>query len=441
MSEIIFISSSGESLPIAWRMKSQGRDVSVYVHNPLYRKNYEGIFDNRIKINELRKKAKDADCVIFDIVRPNEGTPDDKAMLKSFGISAKSPSVFGPVADKLSSYTKVIGASEYTESLELDRDKGVEFARRAGIAVPYSEKFTDIQKAVDFLAKNLDKLWVIKPLNNDDLDMTYVEKFKGELITKLQNEYKDRLSDSPEFMLQEKINGTEISTEVWVYKGNITVMNHTFESKRLMNSNLGPSIGSQSNTVWVRKNQGLLTEQLNRAVKNLKDYTGPVDVNCIVPEDGIPYFLEWTMRMGWDALYCLLSLYKGSVTDFFMNNQKSGFNDGFASSERLSIPPYPYYTPKLLKKYAKDISITEDIELKNFWFQDVYYKNGLKCAGADGILGVAADKGNSIGSSYGRVYRLLDKMRVCSYKQYRTDGASQNEKRFNKLVNTGVKIK
>jgi len=159
MSDIIFISSSGESLPIAWRMQGEGVDVAVYIHNPLYRKNYKGIFDNRLKINQLKKEVRKTKLVCFDITRPNEGTPEDRALLKSFGVPVKSNGVFGPVADKIARTTRVLGASSFTENIELDRQAGSEFAAKVGLKVPETKEFSDTGKAVDFLSnKDRDKL-------------------------------------------------------------------------------------------------------------------------------------------------------------------------------------------------------------------------------------------------------------------------------------------
>ena len=430
--KIVFISNSGESLPIVWRMKREGAEVGIYIHNPRYRKNYNGIIP-KISFGELKKKLKKADIVIFDITHPNEKTKQDVALLKTFGLKAGLPSVFGPVADKLKKEHKVIGASALTEDLELDRHKGIELAEKMGFAIPEMQDFKRLKDGAKFLEGRKD-LWVFKPENNQDIDLTYVEKFPGELLTKIIEEYTVRIGDKCDFILQKKIDGTEVSTEVWTAGGPVH-FNQTIENKRLMDAELGPAIGSQSNTVRMKKDDnGVIVGPLTKMANHLKsNYTGPIDANCII-KGGVPYFLEWSPRFGWDALYCLLTLVKGKLADFFVNDFKVDFHDGYAASQRLSIPPYPYGTSNLRTMYAKDVSIIgrlEDYPL--FWGQDLYDDGGLKCAGADGILGVVAARGKTLEEAWGRVYNAIKKVKVCSYVQYRTDGLKQAREGFERL--------
>lgn len=429
--KIMFISNSGESLPIVWRMKREGADVGIYIHSPQYRSNYNGIIP-KISFGNLKKEIKKADIVIFDMSHPNERKKNDIALLRTFGLKTSSPSVFGPMADKLRKDHKVIGVSTLTEELELDRGKGMDLAEKMGFAIPETQVFKSLKDGAKFLEGRKD-LWVFKPENNQDLDLTYVEKFPGELNTKMLDEYSKRLPEKCDYILQKKIDGTEVSSEVWIARGPVS-FNQTIENKRLMNSDLGPAIGSQSNTVTIGVHESIVGP-LTKMASYLKSngYIGPCDANCIV-KGGVPYFLEWTPRFGWDALYCLLTLMKGKLTDFFTKDFKADYHEGFAASQRLSIPPYPYGTPQLRTLYAKDVSIMG--RLKDYpmlWSQDVYENNGLKCAGADGILGVVAARGKTLEEAWGRVSNAIKKVKVCSYAQYRTDGLNTARKRLEKL--------
>ena len=150
--------------------------------------------------------------------------------------------------------------------------------------------------------------------------------------------------------------------------------------------------------------------------------------------------MEFSPRFGYDAIYCLLTLIKGSLTEFFLNGFQTEFYDGFASSQRITIPPFPYADKELLNAMAKDILIKNKLE--DFWMEDVYMddKGNIRCAGSDGIIGVVAERGNSLGGSVGNVYRKIDKLKIGSYIQYRTDlGKSQN-KRMKQLQEWGFKI-
>lgn len=438
---IVFVSNSGESLPVAYRIQQAGGEAMIYIHNSRYRSNYEGLVD-RVSATKLPGKIKQADAVVFDIIRPNENTHADNLLLKIFKCSRQTPEVFGAVADKIKKKTLVIGASKETATWELDRNKGAQIAKQAGIAVPETHEFKALSEGAAFL-RGKQTHWVFKPHNNQDLDLTYMEKWPGELRSKLEGEYKDRLGDKLDFILQKVVEGIEISTEGWFDGERFVSFNHTIEDKKLMNSNLGPAIGSQGNTVWIKKDpHGLLVQELGKLVPYLKGYIGPIDVNCVVSEtDYKPYFLEWTVRQGYDALYCLLSLLSGKIEQFYTSKFHSDFTDGYASSQRITIPPFPYNEPSLLKEYAEGVEIRAGLENQHFWAEDIK-KNGkrVECAGADGIIGVTAAKGNSLGGSVGNMYRANEKLKIASTYQFRSDGGRRAEKAIKKLNKWGISV-
>lgn len=432
---ILFCSNSGESLPIVYRLKREGTDARIYIHNPRYRKNYDGIVP-KVKISELKKAVSKADIIVFDITRPNERSKQDIVFLKMFGLKASTPSVFGPVGDKLKKDHRVIGAGAVAEEIELDRHKGIELAGKMGFAIPEHHEFNSLSKGLKFLKGRKD-LWVFKPENNQDLDLTYVEKFAGEIATKITDEWNARIGDKCEYILQKKIDGAEVSTEVWAGPRGPEHFNRTLEDKRLMTGNLGPAIGSQSNTVWREDDLSSVPEMFKMAAYlKTNNYIGPCDANLIISKN-VPYFLEWTCRFGYDAIYCLFELLKGKLTDFFEKDFKVDFHKGYAASQRLSVPPFPYADKKLLLEFAKDVTVLGDLsKMPRFWAQDIYYKiDHLACAGADGILGIITGRGDSLGAAWGQVYGAIDKMKICSYLQFRPDGYKSAEKRlaqFNK---------
>jgi len=432
---VIFMSNSGESLPIVWRLRREGVDAGIYIHSPQYRHNYDGILA-KLTVKDLKKQRRKTDIVFFNVTPTNERTKQDVILLKTFGLKSTLPSVFGPVADKLRKDHKVIGASAITEDLELDRHKGIDLAAKMGFAIPEHHEFKSLKDGAKFL-KGRSDLWVFKPENNQDLDLTYVEKFPGEILTKMLDEWLHRISDKCEHVLQKKIEGAEVSSEVWIGEQGPKHFNHTLESKRIRDADLGLAIGSQSNTVWIKNNRnGLLTDPLTKMANYLKSkgYLGPCDANCIV-KGSVPYFLEWSPRFGYDALYCLLTLLKGSLSDFFLKDFKADFHSGYACSQRISIPPYPYASPKLRHDFAKDVSIMNSLDRTPFcWWQDIYSDAGkLKCAGADGILSVVTAKGEDLEQVWSRVYSAIDKLRVCSYLQYRVDAFKEHSKRLKEL--------
>jgi len=238
---------------------------------------------------------------------------------------------------------------------------------------------------------------------------------------------------------EKKIEGAGISTEVWVGPRGPEHFNRTFEDKRLMTGNLGPAIGSQSNTVWIEEDLSSIgIPELCKMAAYLKanNYIGPCNANLII-KDKVPYFLKWSLRFSYDAIYCLFELLKGKLTDFFEKDFKVDFHTGYAASQRLSIPPFPYADKNLLVEFAKDTTIPGELsKMPRFWGQDIYNNiDHLACAGSDGILGIVTGRGNSLGAAWGQTYRAIDKMKLPADIQYRPDGFKSAQKRmalFNK---------
>src|SRR5208337_1414088 len=122
-------------------------------------------------------------------------------------------------------------------------------------------------------------------------------------------------------------------------------------------------------------------------------------------EDLEPTFLEWSPRFGYDAIYCLLALIETPITEFFLNDFKADFKDGFVASQRITIPPFPYHDSKLLNVFAKDILVGGNA--KNMWWEDVYMGDRMRCAGSDGILGVVTAHGDTIIDAHKAMYEEI----------------------------------
>ena len=415
--KVLFISASGEILPIVHRLRKEGTEVKVYVHLKEYQKCYTNIL-SKTRLNDLKSAIDWCDFVVFDLVKQNEGRDEDIRLLKLFGLSPKLPNVFGPVADKISK--PVIGMSARTEELELNRYKGEEIAKECGFDIPESVRFDSLSKGVDFLKKT-DDMWVFKPDRNQDLDMTFVEKYKGQLISKMQNEFKERLGkDKISYILQKKVDGVLVSTECWFDGDTFSACNHTFEDKNFLNGDLGIPVGSMNNIVW--KAEGKIAKLIFKMRDFLKEakYIGPIDANCIVSGDKI-YFLEYSPRIGWDAIFCLLTLLKTKISDFIQDFNVP-MRKGFVSSIRVSIPPYPFQIKELLSAHAENVLISHLPE--GFWAEDIWLDPGdkeFKVAGADGIVGVLTSYGGSIKQSIYLLYKKAKRIQVSAPLQYRTD--------------------
>src|SRR4029077_2713860 len=102
---------------------------------------------------------------------------------------------------------KIIGASVETASWEIDRAKGMQVFKKAGISVPPYREFTDYEKAVAYVKKE-DRRFVSKPCGEvEDKSLSYCAKSAVDMVYMLQRWKKlGKLKSS--FILQDFISGT-----------------------------------------------------------------------------------------------------------------------------------------------------------------------------------------------------------------------------------------
>lgn len=463
---VVFISGSGDSIAVAERLRREGvLDVGIYIHSPRHRANFDGIFP-KINPGDLKRAVYRADKIIFDMTRtngwaeylekkkkdpsaaPGKSAIADLKLIKTFGLNPKSPSLFGQLSAQLSKKIEIIGCSEWAEDVEMDRTLGVKIAKEIGLDIPEFHDFTSLHDGIDFLKDNSDRRWVLKPHDNQDNDLTYVEKYKGELLAKFQTQIVNRVGEKFDYMLQEAIEGHEISNERWWTGDRWIHLDRTIENKRTMNNNLGPAIGCQDSIVFACdepiNKKTLLFRQFEAYTPWVKKsgFIGPVDFNVIVTKDGKVYFLEFTHRFGYDALFCLMALMVGDLTSFFTKGFQATWFDGFTGSQRITIPPFPEEDNEALKKKALGVPISGKIDkMPWFWAGDVKMMNNhLVCAGADGILGVVTGRGETLGKCVEDVYENIHKLKVGAYMQYRTDLHVRAQKLLNAFKTWGVEV-
>ncbi len=258
------------------------------------------------------------------------------------------------LAEEAAKVTPVIGDSALASRLEDDRLFGIETMEAVGIEVPPYETFDNPEEAKAFIAET-GKRYVFKPFVVDgeeqECDTTYVSDSAEDLIKCLDGLWAD--SHNAPFLLQEVVEGTEISTEGYFDGTYFHFLNHTLEEKKFMSGSFGPNTGCSGNLVWVTGGNRL-TAELQKLAPFLKEsgYRGMIDLNTIVNESHA-YGLEFTPRFGYDASASIFSLIDGDLGQFFydiVTAPDEGWIDhspvpplrgAWAASERLTIPPYP----------------------------------------------------------------------------------------------------
>jgi phosphoribosylamine--glycine ligase len=390
-------SKCGEGCGLALRLQEEGNKVSVFIREREYRSVYKGIL-------KQSKNFPDDAIVVFD----SSGMGSEAEAFKKSG-------------------KKVFGGSIFADKIEMDRKFGLDLMTKAGIQIPETKEFNNVDDAIEFLHSS-DEDYVFKPSGDLPSKLTYKPCDKEDLIKYL--EFVEEEYDLADFVLQEVVEGCALSTEFFLGKsGFVGSATHTIEVKKFMNCDLGPSTGCAGNTVW--RAEDFITKKLKEAEKifRSRDYIGPIDLNAIVNSSGF-YGLEWTPRFGLDAMPTWLQLLKCDVGEVI-----SGLIDGslkeielsedFSSGVRVTIPPYPI-EPESLKGIQRDspnygVPIRGVTDESKFYFYEVCQENGdYYHSDGTGVIAVVSNTDSDIRTSFESVYEILEDLKIPD-KQYRTD--------------------
>ena len=418
----------GKCLALALRLLDEGNQVRL--SDPFSRTTGEGI----VELTDFDKGVRWADIVVFDI---NDGKlPQEAEKLRS-------------------QHMKVIGSSEFAGKLENDRSFGARVAREAGIEVREFTVFkghSAFSDARDFLSdkrENSEWVWKANQSSPDD-PPTYVGTGGLQHFVRMLRHYEQFYKESgrtASFVLMERVEGVEVSTEGWFNGRQFFLPNHTIEKNRLFNEDLGPKTGCSGCVVWSGQGSPLYERLIPPLAAALAGkYCGPVDINAIIEDDSNePVFLEFTSRFGYDAIYALLELLDGELGSILYSLasgqliQASLRPEKFAATVRLYIPPYPEdgkceaealgvpidgFDPSRYNSHISPCDLMVDEE------------GDVVAASPGGQLFAISDIGNDIQSAYHAAYQHIKSLEVPQVG-YRTDLPESVSKVYKKLQATG----
>lgn len=233
-------------------------------------------------------------------------------------------------ADKLRAKgEQVIGTTALGQRLEDDRDFAAMTAESLGFALPETEKFTDYGKALQFLQANTDTAYVYKP-DKQDPTATYVpqDDDPGKANQELQEYLNSMMTTAkPSFIVQEVVHGIEINLELWVRDGQPIMAFGDLESKRKLVGDLGENVGCAGDYILPLP---LDTPIVQRTVAQylgwppLAHYTGSIDANVMIAEDGQAYFLENCFRFGYNAYPTIFQALTPTAMEVVLRDWVSG---------------------------------------------------------------------------------------------------------------------
>jgi len=346
--KFLFVSRWGEILDTAYATLLEGNDVKLYIEDKPSREIGTGFVK---KTKDWKKQVDWADVIIFDYTG------------------------YGVICSELRAKGKlVIGGSEYTDLLELDRSFGQDELKKHKIKTLPFKEFVSFQDAITYVQNNPDA-YVIKP-SGETQELKQL-LFVGsddeglDVIRVLKAYDKSWGDDFGNFQLQKKVKGVEISVAAFFNgKEFLRPLNITFEHKKLFPKELGVSTGEMGSSMFWVNNSPIFDATLKKFESTLAktNFVGHIDINCIVNGNGI-YPLEFTSRFGYPQIFIQRAginepigqlLYKIASRETFKINTKKGFQVGAF----IVVPPFPYEDKKAFELFSKDAVVVFRKDLK-----------------------------------------------------------------------------
>lgn len=423
-------SGYGESLAIALRLQSEGNKVRFSVADPQARTVGDGLIE---KAPTFEGSVQWAEVVVFDgngLTLPKE-------------------------AEAARSVRPIIGSGKLAHQLEEDRRFAMTFAREAGLNVSEFEQFegpSAWRKAVDFLAgRDKNEGWVFKP-NGESPVTTYVSRNIEELYRMLdyyRTAYEhDKDHPKVSFLLMPKIEGAEVSTEAWFNGQTFCCPNVTFERTRFMDHDHGEKVGCMGNVVSAIVAKKLYEALLAPLAGRLQGkYWGPIDVNSMIEkESNEPVFLEFTPRLGYDAIFAFAELCPDLGKLFHAcatgNNVSTSLpTDRVAGAVRCSVPPFPHTPENKADTEAEGVPVfgwNSEKQTRHLSPCEVRLNHDgePESSGPSGYLFVASSTGESPTDAMEAAYKEVEKLHVPQLR-YRGDLAEAIQEVYDQVEATG----
>jgi phosphoribosylamine-glycine ligase len=324
--KILAHTKSGDSIGLLDRFLNEGHQVRLFVDDPSLKTLGEGRFD---KVSSMAEGVLwKPDFVFFDMVGS------------------------GKIADGIRRQgLPVFGASEWLDDIELHREKGLELCQKVGIKTPKTVTFKKMDEAIAY-AKSNPEFLVTKINGNISAESSFVADDSRGLVERLEF-----LKDSSDlsgatFILQEKLKGIEVSSEVWFSKGKpIRPFNFTVELKKFYPGDQGPASGCMFSAVapYLSPMPKMIEKTLKKIfpIVEKMGLSTCIDINAMVLETTHePIWMEFTARLGFSACYALAATIDGDLGKFFYEvatgkATRVPMNHSWGVALRTVISPYP----------------------------------------------------------------------------------------------------
>lgn len=238
--------------------------------------------------------------------------------------------------------------------------------------------------------------------------------------------------------------GIEVECEMWWDGLHPIIHNVTFKERRFMNDGVGPEVECTGCIVkMVSPANKLIREGVGKMERLLKkvNYYGPLSLRCKVNEGGL-FGVSLNVGFNYDSVQALLEIHKGNVTQLLhsiatSSNGYGEFSKDYATSVRLSLPPYPH--GRVRDKV--EIGGVNSENVKHLWWKGVKKnKSGsYESVVGDGNVVTVVARGRYVDECKSRVYRTIRNLDIKDV-QYRTDIGKHTNKSEKKLKQLGYNI-
>lgn len=423
---------------LSWwrRLVDEGHSVRVWIQPPSHKTVGDGLVEKSGTYDDLLSWAKEGalqrepTIMLFD----SSGLGEKADAARRWGLS-------------------VVGGGSFCDRLEKDRVFGQKIAEKAGCRVPPYQEFGSISDCASAAKKLGEKGSYFKTDRYIDSDATHGAD-NGEQMHEYLSGLVRRVGGHGSCILQEKIPGVPLSTARW-WNGQSWVGPYegTYENKKLMNDDVGPSTGCSFNAVWFyepeipRIAELLGWEGLETDFRRQNAPPGLYDINAIVDEDGEAWYLEWTPRLGYDSELTSARLIPdlgAHLHAIATGRDMPPVYDELAYAVRIGIPPYPWeHGEKNEKGSADGVEIYGADGLWDKHFIGCCVRDDdageLAAAGPEGLIGLSLATGESLEDLHDEVIDFAKTLRVPG-KMYRTDGAKDTAEQAEKLVQAGIEV-
>ena len=360
----------------------------------------------------------------------------------------------GKLAEELRQYAPVLGDGLLASKLEDDRLYGIQVMEQCEIEVPFYETFKSPEEAREFIAQRPAR-YVYKPFTAPGKEQhsatTYVSSSAEDMLASLDRIFTE--TGGLPFLLQEVVEGEEISLEGWSDGSNFHFLGLTLEEKKFMNGNMGPNCGASGTLEGILNSKPkLFSHGLGRLTQFVRatGYRGMLDLNTIVNESHA-YGLELTSRFGYCCCPTRFSLMEGDMGEFLQTmatapeggidlDVRLRANCHWAASTRYSIPPYPM---EIDGNHPEGVAIS-GIAIEDAWRDCYLYdcqtdgpdSEKLVTAGIYGHVCSPIGIGHTPQAAWDSAERRADKLKIPNM-QARTDCCESTLKRLKTITEWG----